>query len=230
MKWREQKCLSFLKQCSINNKIKIASSTRAGSLFSIRRTTFSAKIVHTWFGQSFVVQVNDQWKFSRRIILGWAARISDLKQIKVNDVNNAYLAMISYQSSILHFKQFKREPAFECGWTEKGDLKKTIWNLLSMYSLSNNHLLNSSSDFLVFSVEFSNFSIKSISDAFEHKQTHFWTVRRTPLAVIFLTMSKRDTFSVTKLIPCVYFRITMCQNPLHVANRKSIKIQIHKNR
>lgn len=153
----------------------MASSTRAGSLCSIRRTTFSAKIVYSWIGQSFVVQVNDQWKFSRRIILGCAARISDLKQIKVNDVNNAYLAMISYQSSILHFKQFKREPAFECGWTEKRRSKKTIWNLLSMYSLSNNHLLNSSSDFLVFSVEFSNFSIKSISDAFEHKQTHFWT-------------------------------------------------------
>lgn len=54
---------------------------------------------------------------------------------------------------------------------KKEDLKKNIWNLLSMYSLSNNHLLNSSSDFLVFSVEFSNFSIKSISDAFEHKHT-----------------------------------------------------------
>lgn len=32
--------------------------------------------------------------------------------------------MISYQSSILHFKQFKREPAFEYGWTEKRRSKK----------------------------------------------------------------------------------------------------------
>lgn len=151
MAWK--KCLSFLKQYSINNKIKTASSTREGPLFSIRRTTFSAKIVHIWIGQSFVVQVNDQWKVSSRIILGCATRISDLKQIKVNDANNAYLAMISYQSLILHFKQFKPEPAFECGWTEKRRSEKTVWNLLSMYLSSNNHLLNSSSKFHVFSVE-----------------------------------------------------------------------------
>lgn len=104
------------KNCIIN--------TREFIVFNFLRTTFSVKIVHTWIGQSFVVPVNDQWKFSRRKILGCTVRINDLKQIKVNDVNNAYLAMISYQSFILHFKQFKREPAFECGWTEKSRSKK----------------------------------------------------------------------------------------------------------